>query len=72
MRWIVDRYVPTRFQVNVVHHTRCSSYKRESEFPFETFMDNFHVKQTEKTASKPEAEGNGGLRFKIEGRIVET
>ena len=69
--WVVDMHDGTISQLQLVHNGRCGGDEVQIELTFQTFLNNFHVEQTQEAAAETEAQCFGGLCLEGEGRIVQ-
>ncbi len=63
-----NRAVRQRYSVN---NRRSGRYQVKIIFTFETFLNNLHVKQTEKAAAEAETECRRTFRLKFKRSIIE-
>ena len=68
---ILDHFHSAVLQHHPVHNAWGGGDDGQSEFPFQTFHDDFHVQKSQEAASEAEAQCGGGFRLEQEGGVVD-
>ena len=73
--WIIGRvvnhfYIPVCHR-NPINNRWCSGNQVQIIFPFQPFLNNFHMQQPQESAAESEAQCNGCFRFKGQRGIVQ-
>ncbi len=68
---VVHQDHASAIQVDLVNHARVGGDDVHVVFTAETFLNDFHVEESEKSATESEAEGGGCFRLVLERGVVE-
>jgi len=71
MGGIFDEQLLARPADDAVTYAGCGGDQVELELPLQPALDDVHVQQAEKAATKAEAQGGGGFGIEPEGAVVE-